>query len=59
MHEFLSRDENLMKGFVEKYPNRLEVIEFEGESIYSLTVPPAKNILMIGEHDWANDDVNS
>ena len=51
MHEFLSRDENLMKGFVEKYPNRLEVIEFEGESIYSLTVPPAKNILMIGEHD--------
>ena len=51
MHDFLSREENLMKGFIEKYPNRLEVIEFEGERVYSLRVPPAKNITMIGEND--------
>ena len=51
MHDFLSMEENLMKTFMEKYPNRLEVIEFEGERVYSLNVTPAKNIRMIGETD--------
>ena len=38
-----------MKTFVEKYPNRVEVMEFEGERVYSLSIPPAQNVRMIGE----------
>ena len=49
MHDFLSRNEHLMKGFREKYPGRLEEVEFEGSTVFSLTLPPAKNIHMIGD----------
>ena len=51
IHDFLAKDENLLKGYKEKHPNVINDIVVDGQHFIELNLKEKVHVNMIGGND--------
>ena len=55
LHDLLHINHYLLDSYIPKYPNRFNIIEYEGHKVLELDVPNPKNVHMIMSTGHANE----